>query len=148
MNQASRVSTPAGNQKIVFVTQRPPQQNQSMQQNIPQQQNTVVKIMSNTGNVVSQPKILPVQQKMVMVSNTNTGSIVAQNAQVGKNFFTSFLGNLVSQGSNIISSAGGMVQQSHQQLGSVLSKPNFVQQSQKIIKQEVPTSIDDISHLP
>lgn len=86
MNQGNRVNTPTGNQKIVFVTQRAQQQGQT-QQTIQQQPNTVVKIMSNAGNVVgSQPKMMPVQQKMVMMSNTSTahaGSVTSQNAQVG-----------------------------------------------------------------
>lgn len=84
MNQGSRVNTPTGNQKIVFVTQRAQQQGQA-QQTIQQQPNTVVKIMSNAGNAVSQPKMMPVQQKMVMMSNvstTNTGSVTSQSSQV------------------------------------------------------------------
>lgn len=45
--------------------------------------------------------------------------------------------------------ASALVQQSNQPSVSVLSKPSFIQQTQKIVKQEnlQPPSIDDLSHL-
>lgn len=76
MNQSGRVTASQGNQKIVFLTQRPQTPNtqqpiQSQGQN--PQQNTVVKFVSNA-NTSNQQKIVTTQQKLVVVCMPNTNS--------------------------------------------------------------------------
>jgi hypothetical protein len=62
MNQTGRVTNQINNQKILFVTQRPPTPSGNIQPST-QSQNTVVKFVSNT-NTLNQQKIVTAQQKL------------------------------------------------------------------------------------
>lgn len=101
MNQGARVTTPSGNQKIVFLTQRPQtpanQGHVSQPASQAQQQNTVVKFVSNanTGNT---QKMVTTQQKLVVVcmpgsnstttvSSSGVGQNMSQVNQMGKQSF-------------------------------------------------------------
>lgn len=116
MNQTGRVTTPTGNQKIVFLTQRPQTPSniqQQNQQNNPNQQNTVVKFVSNA-NTASTQKLVTTQQKLVVVcmpssSPTNVSTVNTQSS-----------GGLLSPGVN---------QPNHQSI-SLISKQTFPMQQQ------------------
>ncbi|EFA03123.1 transcription initiation factor TFIID subunit 6 [Tribolium castaneum] len=61
MNQSGRVANQINNQKILFVTQRPPTPGGSVQPSSQSQQNTVVKFVSNT-STISQQKMITTQK--------------------------------------------------------------------------------------
>lgn len=126
MNQSGRVTTPTGNQKIVFLAQRSqttPNQTTHNQQNA-QSPNTVVKFVSNATTPNTQ-KVVSAQQKLVVVcmSNTNTTP-------------TSTQGNITT-----LSQQMAMSSQMNQPPVSVVSK-NFMQQ-----QKQMSPNVDDLSHL-
>lgn len=114
MNQTGRVTTPTGNQKIVFLTQRPQTPSNAQQQNSQSnsnQPNTVVKFVSNAPTPNTQ-KLVTTQQKLVVVCmpSSSPNSMTTVNTQS--------TGTLLSPSVN----------QVNQQSISVVSKQNFVQQ--------------------
>lgn len=82
MNQATgRMTAAAGNQKIVFLTQR--SQNAGVnqtQQNAQGQQNTVVKFVSNAPTS-NQQKMVTTQQKLVVVCMPNSNTTTSVSTQ-------------------------------------------------------------------
>lgn len=68
MNQPNRVQQTQGNQKIVYITrpQTPGNTIQQNQQSATNQQNTVVKFVSNASTTHT-PKVVSTQQKLVVV---------------------------------------------------------------------------------
>ncbi|GJQ81770.1 hypothetical protein Trydic_g9 [Trypoxylus dichotomus] len=132
MNQSGRVTTPTGNQKIVFLAQRPQTPSNVQQQNQPNnsnQQNTVVKFVSNTNNANSQ-KLATTQQKLVVVCmpSSSPNNITTVNTQSTSNTLPG-----ISQG--------------NPQSLNMVSKPNFMQQQQQQqkIKVEAMDIEEDVS---
>ncbi|KAI4466035.1 transcription initiation factor tfiid subunit 6 [Holotrichia oblita] len=130
MNQTGRVTTPTGNQKIVFLTQRPQTPSniqQQNQQNNSNQQNTVVKFVSNTTTVNSQ-KLVTTQQKLVVVCmpSSSPNNITTVNTQS--------TGTMLSPG----------ISQANQQSISLVSKQSFIHQQQKM-KVEAMDIEEDVS---
>lgn len=124
MNPTPRAQNPQGNQKFVFVTQRPQTPVGTSQQNQQSSsQNTVVKFVQNA-NQTSQK--IGTQQKLVVVSsqgNQNTGGQ------------TSTL---------LISKPQQQQQQLQQQLHQQLQQQQLQQQMQQ---HQHMISADDLSHL-
>lgn len=146
MNQAGRVTTPTGNQKIVFVTQRSqPQGNiHQSQPSVQPQQNTVVKIMSNANTQNQQQKVVGTPQKLVVVCMPSTGT--TNSAVINTQGQTTVPQSSTSQTTNLLSP--GLNQNSSQPPFSVVPKPNFIQQTQKVKQDNTqPPSVDDLSHL-
>lgn len=119
MNQSGRVTTPTGNQKIVFLTQRSQTPGNSSQNQIgnQNQQNTVVKFVSNANTQNSQ-KIVTTQQKLVVVCMPGSSSTTTVTSQ-----------GIINSGMN--QSSIGMI-----------PKSNFMQQHQKVQQQK-----DHVSHI-
>lgn len=129
MNQTGRVTTPTGNQKIVFLTQRPQTPSniqQQNQQNNTNQQNTVVKFVSNATTVNTQ-KLVTTQQKLVVVCmpSSSPNNITTVNTQS--------TGTMLSPG----------ISQTNQQSISLVSKQSFLQQQK--IKVEAMDIEEDVS---
>lgn len=121
MNPPTRVPTQQGNQKFVFVTQRPQTPGGTSQPNASTQQNTVVKFVSNNTGQTQQK--LAGQQKLVVVSNPMTQT-------------------------NFSTQSSGLMSPTSQPPAMLISKPNFtIQQQQQQQQQMQPPSVDDLSHL-
>lgn len=76
MNQSGRVANQINNQKILFVTQRPPTPGGSVQPSSQPQQSTVVKFVSNT-STMSQQKIITSQK--IIQGNQPPVAVVQKN---------------------------------------------------------------------
>lgn len=131
MNPTPRAQNTQGNQKFVFVTQRPQTPvgtSQQNQQTISSSQNTVVKFVQNSNQATS--KIGP-QQKLVVVSNQGN-----QNP---------------GQTSTLLISKPQQQQQQQQQLQQQLQQQIQQQQLQQQLQQQQLQqqilSADDLSHL-
>ncbi|KAF5275651.1 hypothetical protein FQA39_LY06763 [Lamprigera yunnana] len=141
MNQPNRNPQNAGNQKFLFVTQRP-QTPGNIQPSAQAQPNTVVKIMTNTNSSNPQPKVMNAPQKLVVVCMSNTGTtcstpIGTQNHQTMISQNSLHSGNIINPG----------ISQTNQPSFSVVSKTNYIQ-TQKVKQEPVANiSIDDLSHL-
>ena len=139
MNQTNRVTTPTGNQKIVFLTQRPQTPSgmvqQQSQQAVQNQQNTVVKFVSNA-NTQNPQKMVTTQQKLVVVCMPNSTPTPGApiNTQSSGNMYNSD-GIPANPSSISVVQKTAFVQQQQQQ-----------QQQQQKIKLE-QMQIDDLSHL-
>lgn len=131
MNQQGRVTTPTGNQKIVFLTQRSQTSGNTIQtQQNPQAQSTVVKFVSNSTTQNTQ-KLVTTQQKLVVVGMPNSNSTTT-----------------VSQGNSQSVTQMGLMNQSNQQNMSVMSKSFMQQQQQQKLKEQLSApAMDDLSHL-
>lgn len=127
MNPTPRAQNPQGNQKFVFVTQRPQTPvgtSQQNQQAISSSQNTVVKFVQNSNQ--SSQKI-GAQQKLVVVSNQ---------------------GNSERQPSTLlISKPQQQQQQIQQQIQQQFQQQQLQQQIQQQQLQQTIISADDLSHL-
>ncbi|KAJ8920590.1 hypothetical protein NQ315_004729 [Exocentrus adspersus] len=115
-----RVSTQQGNQKFVFVTQRPqtPIGASQSQTNTSTQQNTVVKFVSNAAGQTQQK--LTGQQKLVVVSNPMQTNFSTQSS--------------------------GLMSPTSQPPAMLISKSSFALQQQQSQQLQPPT-VDDLSHL-
>lgn len=139
MNQATRVQSMQGNQKVVVVTQRPQSATNPMhqtQQTFQPQQNTVLKFVSNSNTQQTQ-KIVTAQQKLVVVGMPTSSANSTQNS--------ASQGNFMIQSSNMQSTQGN---QGNQPPVSMVPKPGFIQQG-KTKQEQMPQSlvVDDLSHL-
>lgn len=138
MNQANRVQSLQNNQKVVVVTQRPQSGGNPMhqnQQNFQNQQNTVLKFVSNSTTQHTQKIVTSQQQKLVMVSMPTSSASSMQRTSHG---------NFMIQ-SNVTNPQGN---QGSQPPVSMVPKPGFVQQA-KLKPEQLPQSlvVDDLSHL-
>lgn len=150
MNQTNRMAAPSGNQKIVFVTQRPqtPASIHPSQPTVQNPQNTVVKIMTNANSSnPQQQKVVNPQQKLVVVcmpnatpSNPPTLNTQAQGVAALQNN---------SNQSNISLQSPIMSQNISQPHFSVVPKTTFIQQNQKPKQDnlQLPPGMDDLGHL-
>ncbi|KAJ8967338.1 hypothetical protein NQ317_007983 [Molorchus minor] len=127
MNPSPRVQNQQGNQKFVFVTQRPQTPvgaSHPNQPSTPTSQNTVVKFVSNANQTTQK---LATQQKLVVVSS-----------QMNQNSFTA--------------QSSGIITPGNQPPATLISKSNFTiqqqhMQTQQLQQQQQQPSIDDLSHL-
>ncbi|XP_022919113.2 transcription initiation factor TFIID subunit 6 isoform X1 [Onthophagus taurus] len=131
MNQGNRVTTSSGNQKIVFLAQQRPQTpggmlQQQNQQNVQNQQNTIVKFVSNANTQNSQ-KVVNTQQKLVVVcmpsSTPNTAAPIS----------TQSTGNLLSP---------DPIMSNQSPLSVVQKQPSFLQQQGKIKMEPMHIDLD------
>lgn len=130
MNPTPRAQNPQGNQKIVFLTQRPQTPvgpSQQNQQTITSTQNTVVKLVQNPNQTAQK---IGNQQKLVMVSSQNNQNNSGQTSTL------------------LISKPQQQQQQFQQQIQHQLQQQQLQQlQQQHIHQQQQIISADDLSHL-
>lgn len=134
MNQPSRVQQAQTNQKIVYITrpQTPGNTIQQSQQNPTNQQNTVVKFVSNANTQHTQ-KVVSAQQKLVVVGMPSSSP--SQTSTLGQNtFMTSVQGSITSP----------QIVQGNQTPMSMAQKTAYMQQQQQKLKQDMSGVNDDL----